>query len=93
MLTAEEVYNKAIETYGKEHQCMVAIEEMAELQKELCKNFRGRDNKLEIAEEIADVRIMLEQLTLIFDCRVNVYDFWNNKLERLERRLNGESEE
>ena len=93
MLTAEEVYNKAIETYGKEHQCMVALEEMAELQKELCKNFRGRDNKLEIAEEIADVRIMLEQLTLIFDCRVNVYDFWNNKLERLERRLNGESEE
>lgn len=34
----------AINTYGKESQCNVAIEEMSELTKEICKNFRGRPN-------------------------------------------------
>ena len=34
---------------------MVAIEEMSELTKELCKNGRGQENTNHIAEEIADV--------------------------------------
>ena len=42
---------KAIETYGGLMQTIVAIEEMAELIKELCKQLRGRENLEEIAEE------------------------------------------
>ena len=54
------VLEKAIETFGPEHQQLVAIEEMSELQKELCKRYRGFENHEHIAEEIADVEIVLE---------------------------------
>ena len=63
------------------------LEEMAELQKEICKAWRGKDNTAEIAEEVADVEIMLEQIKLIFgiDAAVGVYR--DAKLERLRLRL------
>ena len=44
---------------------MMAFEEMSELQKEMCKRFRGEKNDDHIAEEIADVEIMLDQLNLM----------------------------
>ena len=78
---------QAIETYGKQSQCNVAIEEMSELTKEICKNFRGRPNTDHIAEEIADVKIMLQQLELIFDCTDKVISYQDYKLRRLEERL------
>lgn len=82
-----ELYQKAIETYGEESQRRVAIEEMSELTKELCKWDRGHGNRLHIAEEIADVKIMLEQLTLIYGCDDLINDWYDFKLERLERKL------
>lgn len=83
-----DVIVKAIETFGKDNQCKVAIEEMSELIKELCKNFRGRPNVESIAEEIADVKIMLMQLELIFDCTDEVLKWQDYKLRRLEDRIN-----
>ncbi len=60
--------------YGKEKQVLQAVEEMAELQKELIKNVnRNKDNKKEIILEIADVEIMLMQL-------VDIYNIEPNKL-------------
>lgn len=60
--------------YGKEKQVLQAVEEMAELQKELIKNInRNKDNKKEIILEIADVEIMLMQL-------VDIYNIEPNKL-------------
>ncbi len=56
MTTLEE----AIEVYGEDLQKQVAIEEMAELTKEICKDFRGKDNREQIIEEIVDVYIVLE---------------------------------
>lgn len=82
-----ELYNKAIETFGEESQRRVAIEEMSELTKELCKWDRNCGNKLHIAEEIADVTIMLEQLRIIYGCDDVINDWYDFKLERLERRL------
>ncbi len=89
----DKIYKQAIETYGKESQIMMVFEEMSELQKELCKNLRGKDNKQEIAEEIADVTIMLNQLLIIFDCYEDASEFLEAKTKRLKRRLNRESEE
>lgn len=83
-----DVIVKAIETFGKDNQCKIAIEEMSELTKELCKNFRGRPNIESIAEEIADVKIMLMQLELIFDCTDEVLKWQDYKLCRLEDRIN-----
>mgnify|MGYP006928124888 CR=1 FL=1 len=68
-------------------QTVMVFEEMAELQKELCKSLRGQDNRGHIAEEIADVRIMLDQMEILHDCAEDV-DTWRKvKLGRLEKRL------
>ena len=61
----EEILNKAIEHYGKEHQLGVAQEELSELVTAISHYKRGREHN--VAEEIADVEIMLEQLKLIFE--------------------------
>ena len=79
---------KAIETYGKDMQLNVAIEELSELIKEICKNKRGRDNIDNIIEEMADCYIMLQQLMIIFGID---YEYLNGiiefKIERLERMI------
>ena len=82
-----EIMRQAIRTYGAQAQEMVLLEEMSELQKEICKYWRGRDNLAEIAEEIADVEIMLEQMKMIFQCADTVSLYRIQKLKRLERRL------
>lgn len=87
-MTEQEIYKAAIDKYGANQQMMVAIEEMAELTKELCKNIRGRKNKENIAEEIADVQIMLEQMKLLHDCGTAVCFWMDEKIQRLEKRVN-----
>lgn len=86
----KQILVKAIETYGPEAQEKVLLEEMSELQKEICKHWRGRDNLREIAEEIADVRIMLDQMVLIFQCGGAEQQIRMQKLERMQSRLEGE---
>lgn len=84
-MTEKEIYRAAIEKYGDNHQMMMCIEEMSELTKELCKNIRGRNNKEQIAEEIADVQIMLEQMKILFDCETVVCFWTDEKLQRLKK--------
>ena len=83
----------AVNVYGKTSQCTVCMEEMAELTKELSKNLRGQDNAAHIAEEIADVEIMLEQLKVIFRNRALVDRIRAGKLVRLSDRITGEARE
>ena len=85
----------AIDTFGAEHQLIKTLEELSELQKEICKYFECEESwqkelaKINIAEETADVEIMLEQLKIIFK-NADAVDQWRGaKLERLERRLHG----
>ena len=85
----KELYRIALSTYGAQAQTMMVMEEMAELQKELCKHARGKENRAQIAEEIADVQIMLEQMELLHDCAGLVAGFKAQKLDRLEKRLRG----
>ena len=83
-----EVLKQAIETYGKEKQSMMALEEMAELQKEVCKSSRGNNNHDEIVEEIADVLIMIEQLKIMHDVKYReLNEMFNFKINRLKERL------
>lgn len=83
----ERIYKKAIEQYGPFHQTVIAMEEMAELIKELSKNYRSETNRANIAEEVADVRIMMEQLCIIYDIKDDVERETKKKLARLEKRL------
>lgn len=81
------IYKKAIQENGQHMQQMVAIEEMSELIKELVKYSRGADNKNHIAEEIADVIIMLEQLIVMFGNATEVKQYKEQKIIRLQERL------
>ncbi len=82
------VLKQAIETYGKENQSMMVLEEMAELQKEVCKSLRGNNNHDEIFEEIADVLIMIEQLKIMHDVKYReLNEMFNFKINRLKERL------
>lgn len=82
-----EIYQAALEKWGADAQTLMVFEEMAELQKELCKNARGKDNRGSIAEEIADVQIMLEQMIVLHDCRAMVRTYKTAKIKRLQERL------
>jgi NTP pyrophosphatase (non-canonical NTP hydrolase) len=87
-MTEKQIYQEAIKAWGIESQIMVAIEEMAELTKELIKNYRGRPNGAELREEIADVKIMISQLELMFDADEDlIEDYKIYKLGRLQKML------
>ena len=89
IFSAFEIADMAIEMYGATHQEGVAIEECAELIQAITHKHRGRvDN---IAEEIADVEIMLEQLKIINSCHGEVAEIKRYKLTRLLDRMRGEN--
>ena len=95
----ERIMQQAIETYGVQAQCDVAIEEMAELTKAIVKIRRVADDygKTQAAlenllEEIADVDIMIDQLKIMWGQK-QVEEYRRKKLERLERRLEGDRNE
>ena len=89
----------AIAYYGNHTQTLVAIEELSELQKELCKYLRNEAtdeydiSTLEenIIEEIADVEIMLKQLKILHSCEANVEKVKKEKIRRLYERMHGGS--
>lgn len=81
------IFKEAIETFGPVTQLVVAIEELSELQKELCKYLRGKGDVSKIAEEVADVEIMMTQCKYIFDITSKVKGHKAGKLFRLESRI------
>lgn len=81
------IYRAVIYAWGAENQEKMVVEEMSELTKEICKHWRGRDNLDAIADEIADVTIMLEQLRLIYNLNDAVRAHMDKKILRLQDRL------
>ena len=79
----EKIYRKTIGKYGIAAQLDMAIEEMSELTKEICKIKRGKGNYMNLVEEMADVEIMLEQLKMI--CQIRTNDIHGMKYQKLER--------
>ncbi len=86
-ISEAEVLQRALDTYGSAMQIVVMMEEMSELQKELCKYLRGKCSPASIAEEIADVEIMIEQMKMLFCCAEDVRSVRKRKVERLKERL------
>lgn len=82
-----EVYTNALVTFGERTQMVVALEELAECQKEVCKYMRGYGNAEYLAEEIADAWICLEQLRYFLGLDDLVCEKMDQKIMRLDRRL------
>lgn len=81
------VFVAALEHYGPDSQTKMLLEEMSELQKEICKYWRGLANYDAIAEEIADVSILLDQMCLLFQCGGAVQRWRLEKSLRLAERI------
>lgn len=97
-----ETLEAAILKYGACNQIDIAIEEMSELTKALLKERRQAKKEFDIssaevfemieddiAEEMADVIIMLVQLQMIFKNKKEVSRHISNKVERLKKRVEG----
>lgn len=83
-----DTYKQAIETYGVRMQKLMAIEEMSELTKEICKDFRGKLNREHLIEEMADVLIMLDQMLLMYKVSgEEICQMCERKMNRLRERL------
>ena len=78
---------KACEEFGSKHQIAKAIEEMAELSKELAKDLNDNGNEDNIREEIADVMIMMEQMVYLFDVKNEIAKWRENKLFKLAKLI------
>ena len=91
MMNYQEVtdtYKQAIETYGVRAQKLMAIEEMSELTKEICKDFRGKLNREHLIEEIVDVIITIDQLMMMYEISGDeIEQMRERKFERLKERL------
>lgn len=83
----KQVYEDALVKWGRHNQLVVAIEEMSELQKEICKFFRHEGDNKDLVEEVADVSIMLEQILFMFDIEDDVKKVMEEKVQRLKRRI------
>lgn len=87
-MTPEEriVLKNALETYGQWPQIMMCIEECAELTNALAKMSRNRGTTMDIITEIADVSIIIDQLSMMFG-EMKVHEERVRKIERLKERL------
>lgn len=81
------VLKELVEKFG-DKQVVVAIEELSELQKELCKHLRGKTIIENIIEEMADVYIMLSQMQMLFKIdNLEIEELIKEKIERTKERL------
>jgi len=84
-MTKEEVYDNLREENGINGQLMVAVEELAELTKEITKLSRRKGSTMRLTEEIADVQICIEQLQRFFNIEnSSIKVFKDFKIKRLE---------
>lgn len=85
-----EVYESAIARNGVLLQAIVALEELSEAQKEICKFLREQGDIDHLAEEVADATIMLEQIRVIFGINDSVNGWIDKKVQRLAERVKGD---
>ena len=80
------IIEQAVAHYGSDNQTRKAVQELTELSLALQRALKGRADNENILEEMADVKIMLSQLELIFG---NPQPWINKKLIRLTKRIAG----
>lgn len=82
-MNLEELYEKTLNCWGEQAQYDQAVEECAELITALKHYRRGKKDAQAVIEELADVSLMLGQLTWMFG-EEQVRQTIQKKLEKLE---------
>lgn len=90
-MNEQDVLLQLIRAKGAAHQEWVFVGEAGELLDAVADFKRGRCDTDHIAEEIADVEIMLEQLKIIYQCHGAVAYWRQKKIERLAKKLRGDA--
>ena len=82
------LYEKACEKWDQT-QLIVVIEECSELIQAICKEWRwpSKVTPDNLVEEIVDVKIMAEQLEIVFRCEKEATRIRRKKLRRLKKLL------
>jgi len=85
----KKIYQNALDAWGLNLQLLMAIEEATELTHSVCKLIRDNDSiALEkVADEIADNKIMIEQLEFVLNLQKEVRKRRERKLRRLKKRI------
>lgn len=79
---------RAFKQFGKEAQLRMLQEECAEVIASVNHHLRGRDPEAnELAEEIADVFILLNQVVDGMGLSAKSFEYVKMKIERLEKKL------
>jgi NTP pyrophosphatase (non-canonical NTP hydrolase) len=79
------IYEEALDTWGTSLQIGMIAEEATELATAALHVLRGRDALYELAEEAADMEIMLAQLRVMMGEKIDEHKI--RKLQRLRERL------
>ena len=95
-----DLLKRAARLFGDEEYIKL-MEECAELTQATAKflierNVRGNritENRWKVAEEMADVSIMIQQVTQMLHVEILVEDYRNAKLSRLEKRVEAKEKE
>lgn len=86
-----EVLNQMLEKCGKEHILAICIEELSELQKELTKTLRGNPSEIGVMEELVDVSVCIDYISIIFDLDYSALkNVESIKFERMKKFLEGD---
>lgn len=89
IIIASNVVKKSIEHYGADLQTVVCMEECAELIQAISKMKRGKDNRDNLIEEMADVMICMDILKQVYGISDNeiqnyVCQKQNRSIERMK---------
>lgn len=88
MVSADiELQTEVVSKYGSDIQSTICMEECAELIQAISKMKRGKDNRDNLIEEMADVYIILEQLKFIYNITDNEIIKWLDAKQDRQRRL------
>lgn len=83
------IYEAAVSTFGIGHQLGKAVEEIGELLIELGKVLQGKGRCENLAEEIGDVAILMEQVKMYYGIAGLTEDIMDYKTKRLQARVVG----
>lgn len=90
LLARENIYHQCVDKWGKRAQMLMLAEEASELATATLQFLRGRDNDEDIMgliDELADARIMIEQIEFMLALKRPVKVHMESKIERLKKRL------
>ncbi len=83
----KDICQLALDHYGREHQMAKTIEECSELNRALARALFIEMDLTNLLEEIADVKIMIQQMEMKFCSEQGMDAIVERKLERLKKLI------